>query len=64
MLDRLLGALLGDLLSDTLLVDATVDDSPGDLARVLALKEERLLLRGDEAVRGVVTSLTCFRHGL
>jgi hypothetical protein len=44
--------LLGDFLSDTLLVDASVDGGPGDLARVLALKEEGLLLRGDETERG------------
>lgn len=43
------GALLGDLLSDTLLVHATVDLRPGDLAGVLALKEERLILGGGEA---------------
>lgn len=48
-LDGLAGTLLGDFLSDTLLVDATVDGGPGDLARVLALKEEGLLLGGDEA---------------
>jgi hypothetical protein len=48
-LDGLAGTLLGDFLGDTLLVDAPVDGSPGDLARVLALKEERLLLRGNEA---------------
>lgn len=52
VLDGLLGALLGDLLGDTLLVDAAVDDGPSDLARVLALKEEGFLLRGDEAVGG------------
>ena len=49
VLDGLARALLGDLLSNTLLVDATVDDGPGDLARVLALEEEGLLLRSDEA---------------
>lgn len=49
VLDRLLGALLGNLLGDTLLVHAAVDDSPGDLAGVLALEEEGLLLRGNEA---------------
>lgn len=49
-LDVLARTLLGDLLGDSLLVDTTVDGGPRDLTRVLALEEERLLLRGDEAV--------------
>lgn len=52
VLDRLARALLGHLLRDALLVDAAEDGRPRDLARVLALQEERLLLRGHEAVRG------------
>ena len=43
------GALLRNLLRDTLLVHASVDLRPGDLARVLALEEERLILGGREA---------------
>ena len=43
------GALLGDLLRDTLLVHAPVDLRPGDLAGVLALEEERLILRSGKA---------------
>lgn len=43
------GALLGDLLCDALLVHATVDLGPGDLAGVLALEEERLGLGAGEA---------------
>lgn len=42
-------ALLGDLLSDTLLVHATVDLGPGNLAGVLALEEEGLGLGAREA---------------
>lgn len=49
-LDSLARTLLGNFLRDSLLVDATVDGGPGDLARVLALEEEGLLLRGDETV--------------
>lgn len=41
--------LLGNLLRDTLLVHATVHLRPGDLTRVLALQEERLVLGGGEA---------------
>lgn len=52
VLDRLARALLGNLLGDTLLVDATVDNGPRDLARVLALEEEGLLLGSDEAAWG------------
>ena len=52
-LDGLARPLLGLLLADALLVDAAVDDGPGDLARVLALQEERLLLRRREAVVAV-----------
>lgn len=51
VLDRLPAPLLGDLLRNTLLVDTAEDDSPRDLARVLALEEEGLLLGGDEATR-------------
>ena len=40
VLDRLPGSLLGDFLGDALLVHATEEDRPGDLARVLALVEE------------------------
>lgn len=49
MLHGLARALLGDLLCDTLLVHATVELCPGDLAGVLALEEEGLILRGGEA---------------
>lgn len=40
--------LLCDLLCDTLLVHPPVHLCPGDLARVLALQEERLILGGGE----------------
>jgi hypothetical protein len=53
-LDGLARPLLGLLLADALLVDAAVDDGPGDLARVLALQEERLLLRRREAAVAVL----------
>lgn len=43
------GALLCDLLRDALLVHAAVHLRPGDLARVLALQEERLILARREA---------------
>ena len=43
------GALLGNLLRDALLVHATVNLRPGDLTGVLALEEERLILRGGKA---------------
>jgi hypothetical protein len=49
VLHGLAGALLGNLLSDTLLVHATVDDGPGDLAGVLALEEEGGIFGGGEA---------------
>lgn len=49
VLHGLARALLGNLLCDTLLVHATVELCPGDLARVLALEEKRLILRGGEA---------------
>lgn len=48
-LDVLPGALLGDLLCDALLVHATVNLGPGDLAGVLALEEEGLGLGSGEA---------------
>lgn len=48
VLDGLARPLLGNLLRDTLLVHAPVNYCPGDLARVLALQEERLGLRGRE----------------
>ena len=44
VLDVLARALLCDLLCDALLVHATEDDGPGDLARVLALVRQRLAL--------------------
>ena len=49
VLHSLARPLLGNLLRNTLLVHATVDLSPGDLARVFALEEERLILGGGEA---------------
>jgi hypothetical protein len=49
VLDGAAGALLGNLLGDALLVHATVDDSPVNLARVQALQEVRLALAVDEA---------------
>lgn len=49
VLDGLARALLGDLLGDTLLVESSVNDSPGDLTGVLALQEERLVLGADKA---------------
>jgi hypothetical protein len=48
VLDSAASALLGNLFSDALLVHATVDDSPVDLARVQALKEVGLALAVDE----------------
>ena len=48
MLDGAASALLGNLLGDALLVHATVDDSPVNLARVQALKEVGLALAVDE----------------
>jgi len=44
VLDVLARALLCDLLCATLLVHATEDDGPEDLARVLALVRQRLAL--------------------
>ena len=49
VLHGLARALLGDLLCDTLLVHAAVHDCPRDLARVLALQEERRIFRAGEA---------------
>lgn len=49
VLYRLARALLGHLLGDTLLVESAVYDSPGDLTRVLALQEERLVLGAHKA---------------
>jgi hypothetical protein len=51
MLDGTASALLGDFLRDSLLVHAAEENSPGDLARVLALQEERLSLAVDETER-------------
>lgn len=49
VLDSLARALLGHLLGHTLLVESSVDDSPGDLTGVLALQEEGLVLGADKA---------------
>lgn len=51
VLDGSARALLGSLLGDTLLVHATAEDGPGDLAWVLSLQEEGLALGGDESER-------------
>ncbi|KAI3483990.1 hypothetical protein L1887_53004 [Cichorium endivia] len=56
VLDSLARALLGDLLGDTLLVKTTVHSGPGNLTGVLALQEERLVLRADKAEHLVVTA--------
>lgn len=48
VLHGLARAFLGNLLSDTLLVHATVNNSPGDLAGVLALEEEGGIFGGGE----------------
>lgn len=49
MLDGTAGALLGNLFSNTLLVHPAVHLRPCDLARVLALQEERLVFGCSEA---------------
>jgi hypothetical protein len=54
MLDSAASALLGNLFRDALLVHATVDNSPVDLARVQTLQEVRLALAVDEA-EGLIT---------
>lgn len=49
MLDGATTALLGDFFGDALLVEATVDLGPADLARVQALQEQGLGLAVNEA---------------
>lgn len=49
VLDGLPRPLLGDLLGDTLLVVSAVELGPGDLTRVLALKEEGCAFGGGES---------------
>lgn len=51
VLDGAAVTLLGNLLGDTLLVHATEENGPGDLAGVLALKEKGLGLTVDETER-------------
>jgi hypothetical protein len=51
VLDSAAGALLGNFLSDTLLVHATVDNSPVDLARVQTLLEVGFALTVEETER-------------
>lgn len=59
VLDGAARTLLGSLLADALLVHAAGEDRPGDLARVLALEEEGLALRRDEA-----EGLRAFKEGM
>lgn len=49
VLDGATTALLGDFFGDALLVEATVDLGPADLARVQALQEQGLGLAVNEA---------------
>lgn len=48
-LDGLAGALLGDLFGGSLLVEATEEDGPVELARVLLLEEVRLAFAVQQA---------------
>lgn len=50
-LGGLAGALLGDLLGGTLLVEATVEDGPAELAGVLLAEEVSLALTVQETER-------------